>query len=40
MNDDSVFKRVIERNPEGILETGRPMIRWKDSVLEDNQKLE
>ena len=35
MNDENVAKRVFERNPVG----SRPKLRWKDSVLEDYQKL-
>ena len=38
MNFDNVAKRVFERNPEGRGK-GRPKFRWKDSVLEDYQKL-
>ena len=39
MNDENVAKRVFERNPEGRRRIGRPKFRWKDSVLEDYQKL-
>ena len=39
MNDENVAKRVFERNPEGCRRRGRPKLRWKDSVLEDYQKL-
>ena len=39
MNDESVAKRVFERNPEGRRRRGRPKLRWKDSLLEDYQKL-
>ena len=39
MNDDNVDKRVFERNPAGRRRIGRPKFRWKDSVLEDYQKL-
>ena len=35
MNDENVAKRVFERNPEGRRRRGRPKLRWKDSVLED-----
>ena len=39
MSEESVAKRVFERNPEGRRGRGRPKLRWKDSVLEDYQKL-
>ena len=39
MNDDNVARRVFERNPEARRRSGRPNLRWKDSVLEDYQKL-
>ena len=39
MNDDNVAKRVFERNPEGRRGRCRPKLKWKDSVLEDYQKL-
>ena len=39
MNDDNVAKRVFERNPDRRRRRGRPKLRWKDSVLEDYQKL-
>ena len=39
MNDENVVKLVFERNPEGRRRRGRPKLRWKDSVLEDYQKL-
>ena len=40
MNDDNVTKRVFEKNLEDRRRRGRPKLRWKDSVLEDYQKLE
>ena len=39
MSEDSVAKRVFERNPVGREGRGRPKLRWKDCVLEDYQKL-
>ena len=39
MNDDNVAKRVFERNRDGRRRKGRPKLRWKDSGLEDYQKL-
>ena len=39
MNDDNVAKSVFVRNSEGRSRRGRPKLRWKDSVLEDYQKL-
>ena len=39
MSEDSVAKRVFERNAEGRRGRGRPKLRWKDSVLHDYQKL-
>ena len=39
LNDENVAKRVFERNPEGKRRRGRRKLRWKDSVLEDYQKL-
>ena len=38
-SEDSVAKRVFERNPEERRGRGGPKLRWKDSVLEDYQKL-
>ena len=38
-NDDNVAKLVFERSPEGSRRRGRPKLRWKESVLEDYQKL-
>ena len=39
MNDENVAKRVFERNPEGRRRRGRPKFGWKDSILDDYQKL-
>ena len=39
MSEDSVAKRVFERNPEGRSGRGCPKLRWKDSVVDDYQKL-
>ena len=39
MNDENVVKRDFERNAGGRRRRGRPKLRWKDSVLEDYQKL-
>ena len=39
MNDDNVAKRMFERNPEGRRRSGRSKLTWKDSILEDYQKL-
>ena len=37
--NENVAKRVFERNPDGRRRRDRPKLRWKDSVLEDYQKL-
>jgi hypothetical protein len=39
MSDDRITKRVFIARPEGKRRTGRPKMRWKDSVDQDAEAL-